>query len=56
MLDLLPRRPRFEGPVLVFVVVVVTVYAVGFWLAWSSFAVQELRGGEVVVADTGFGC
>ena len=41
---------------LVFVVVVLTVYAVGFWLAWSNFAVQELRGGEVVVEDTGLAC
>lgn len=56
MLDLVPRRPRFEGPVLAFVVVVLTVYAVGFWLAWSDFAVQELRGGEVAVDDTGIAC
>lgn len=55
-MDLRSPPPRWEGPVLAFVVVVVTVYVVVFWLAWSDFAVQELRGGEVVVADTGFGC
>ncbi len=56
MLDLVPRRPRFEGPVVVFVVAALTVYALGFWLAWSGFAAQELLGDEAAVEDTGFGC
>ena len=57
MLDLAPRRPRFEAPVIAFVVVVLAAYFATLWWSWTAAAVDQLRGGEGnEVADTGFGC
>ncbi len=55
MLDLVPLRPRFEGPVIAFFVVAVAAYAVLLWWSWSA-ALVEAMGSEAEVADTGLAC
>jgi hypothetical protein len=57
MLDLVRRRPRFEAPVIAFVVVVLAAYFATLWWSWTAVAVDQLRGGEGnEVADTGIAC
>ncbi len=55
MLDLVPRRPRFEGPVVAFAVLALAAYAVLLWWSWSA-ALVEAMGNEAEVADTGIAC
>ena len=57
MPDLVPRRSRFEWPLLAFGVAVLAAHAFALCWSWSGFPAEPPdRGVEVEVADTGFGC
>ena len=56
MLDLVPRRPRFEAAVVAFFFLVLTGYAVVLWWSWTAVAVDALRSGPTAVDDTGLAC